>query len=99
MSILGMLRQFAYKLGPYLMLEALVPGGTLLALLLFLHRSGKLNFEVVPAAQRLARRVRCAAATRAGWRDRTDDTRRAVHGRYWASGASVRTWPNSAMRS
>ena len=37
MTGLGMLRQFVYKLGPYLMLEALLPGGTLLALLLFLY--------------------------------------------------------------
>jgi hypothetical protein len=42
-SSLGMLRQFVYKLGPYVMLEALVPGGTLLALLLFLYRGRKLN--------------------------------------------------------
>ena len=43
MSSLGMLRQFVYKLGPYLMLEALLPGGTVLALLLFLYRGRKLN--------------------------------------------------------
>lgn len=29
------------KVGPYLMLEILLPGGTLLALLLFLHRRGR----------------------------------------------------------
>lgn len=39
----GMLRQLAYKLGPYVMLEALLPGGTLFALLLFLYRGRKLN--------------------------------------------------------
>ena len=43
MNSVGMLRQFVYKLGPYLMLEALLPGGTLLALLLFLYRGRKLN--------------------------------------------------------
>jgi hypothetical protein len=37
-SILGMLRRWGQKLGPYLMLEVLLPGGTLLALLLFLYR-------------------------------------------------------------
>jgi hypothetical protein len=37
------LRQFVNKLGPYLMLEALLPGGTLLALLLFLYRGRKKN--------------------------------------------------------
>jgi len=42
-SSLGVLRQFVSKLGPYLMLEALLPGGTLLALLLLLYRSRKLN--------------------------------------------------------
>ncbi len=33
---LGLLRRFGQKAGPYLMLEILLPGGTLLALLLFL---------------------------------------------------------------
>ena len=36
---LGMLRRFGQKAGPYLMVEMLLPGGTLLALLLFLCRS------------------------------------------------------------
>jgi hypothetical protein len=36
MSRLAMLRRFAHKFGPYLMLEILLPGGTLLALVLFL---------------------------------------------------------------
>ncbi len=36
MSWLGILRRFGQKAGPYLMLEMLLPGGTLLALLLFL---------------------------------------------------------------
>ena len=36
MSWLGLLRRFGQKAGPYLMLEILLPGGTLLALLLFL---------------------------------------------------------------
>ena len=42
-SRLGMMRRFGQKLGPYLMLEILLPGGTLLALLLFLYRRRKLN--------------------------------------------------------
>ena len=37
------------RLWPYLMLELLMPGGSLMALLLFLHRRGKL----VPALARL----------------------------------------------
>jgi len=43
MSRLGMLRQYVVKLGPYVVAEALLPGGTLLALLLFLYRGRKLN--------------------------------------------------------
>jgi len=38
------LRRWAQALGPYLLLELLLPGGTLLALTLFLYRSGKLDF-------------------------------------------------------
>ena len=43
MSRLGLLRQFGQKLGPYLMLEILLPGGTLLALLLFLYQRRKIG--------------------------------------------------------
>jgi hypothetical protein len=42
-SSLGMLRRFGQQLGPYLMLEILLPGGTLLALLLFLYQRRKLR--------------------------------------------------------
>ena len=34
----GALRRWAQAFGPYLMLEILLPGGTLLALLLYLYR-------------------------------------------------------------
>jgi len=37
------LRGVGQKVGPYLMLELLMPGGTLLALLLFLYRRGALQ--------------------------------------------------------
>ncbi len=37
-SRLAMLRRLVQEFGPYLMLEILLPGGTLLALLLFLYR-------------------------------------------------------------
>jgi hypothetical protein len=37
------LRGIGKKLGPYLLLEILLPGGTIFALLLFLYQSGKLN--------------------------------------------------------
>jgi len=43
MRSLGMWRQLVYKLGPYFLLEALMPGGTLLAVLLFLYRGRKPN--------------------------------------------------------
>ena len=36
--VLGTMRRVAPVLGPYLLLEILLPGGTLLALLLFLYR-------------------------------------------------------------
>ena len=42
-SSLEILRRIGQNWGPYLMLEILLPGGTLLALLLFLYRRGKLN--------------------------------------------------------
>jgi hypothetical protein len=40
-SWLDILRKVGQKTGPYLMLEILMPGGTLLALLLFLYRRRK----------------------------------------------------------
>ena len=38
---LGILRKVGQKAGPYLLLEMLLPGGTLFALLLFLYRRRK----------------------------------------------------------
>ena len=38
---LGILRRVGHKAGPYLLLEMLLPGGTLFALLLFLYRRRK----------------------------------------------------------
>ena len=40
-------RRWAQALGPYLLLELLLPGGTLLALTLFLYRSGKLDLATI----------------------------------------------------
>ena len=40
---LGTLRRLGATAGPYLMLELLLPGGTLLALLLFLYRRRSLG--------------------------------------------------------
>ena len=42
-SWLGILRRLGQKAGPYLLLEMLLPGGTLFALLLFLYRRRKLR--------------------------------------------------------
>ena len=47
MSGLAMLRRFGQTLGPYLMLEILLPGGTLLALLLFLYRRRQFDIESI----------------------------------------------------
>jgi hypothetical protein len=38
------LRRWAQALGPYLLLELLLPGGTLLAVTLFLYRNRRLDF-------------------------------------------------------
>ena len=38
---LGILRKVGQKAGPYLLLEMLLPGGTLFALLLFMYRRRK----------------------------------------------------------
>lgn len=43
------------KAGPYVVLEVVLPGGTLFALLLYLHRSGRLR--ELAAMRRLARAV------------------------------------------
>jgi hypothetical protein len=40
---LEILHRAGRKLGPYLLLEILMPGGTLLALLLFLYRRNRLD--------------------------------------------------------
>lgn len=49
---LELLRRCGANLGPYVLLELLLPGGTLLALGLFLYRRGILNS--LPLAIRLA---------------------------------------------
>ena len=40
MGVLAMLGRLGQKLGPYLIIELLLPGGSLVALLLFLHERG-----------------------------------------------------------
>ncbi len=58
MSGLVRLRRLGKKLGPYLMLEILLPGGTLFALLFFLHQRGKANVGGLALRTALAARVR-----------------------------------------
>ena len=43
---LRMLSQAVQKVGPYVLIELLLPGGTLIALVLYLYRSGKLKVGV-----------------------------------------------------
>lgn len=49
-----LLRRFSAKLGPYALLELLLPGGTLFALLLFLYQRWKLNAGSLPTLIGLA---------------------------------------------
>ena len=60
LSFLGILRRLGQKAGPYLMLEMLLPGGTLLALLLFLYRHSKLDTGI--DAPRTVVTLRCSEA-------------------------------------
>ena len=48
------LRRFGARLGPYVLLELLLPGGTLFALLLFLYQRWKLNAGSLPTLIGLA---------------------------------------------
>jgi hypothetical protein len=56
---LGNLRRIGQAVGPYLLLEILMPGGTLLALLLFLYRRRRVDIEsaVARAADAVTRAV------------------------------------------
>jgi hypothetical protein len=49
-----LLRRFGAKLGPYVLLELLLPGGTMFALLLFLYQRRKLNAASLPSLIGLA---------------------------------------------
>jgi len=53
LSFFGILRRFGQKFGPYLIVEMLLPGGTLIALLLFLYQRRKSDIR---------RRVQCAVS-------------------------------------
>ena len=67
-SGLEMLRRWGRKLGPYLILEILMPGGTLMALLLFLYRR-RSTVPVVSDIRRLGVEFELSRTT-TGWRDR-----------------------------
>jgi len=57
--VLGFLRRLAQTFGPYLIIEILLPGGSLLALLLFLYQQRRLPFgrdTLAPALARILRR-------------------------------------------
>jgi hypothetical protein len=58
---LGILRRFGQKAGPYVMLELLMPGGTLLALLLYLCQRKRPDI-----ARRMQEAVRAVARALAG---------------------------------
>lgn len=67
-SYVRILRRCAEKLGPYLLLEILLPGGTLLALLLLLYRRRKLNPGSVASLNPLAVRRALARTVEQGRR-------------------------------
>lgn len=52
-GVLTVLRRWGQALGPYLMLEILLPGGTVLALLFFLYRRRAVAMARPPAAKPL----------------------------------------------
>jgi len=51
---LRLLRRFAARLGPYVLLELLLPGGTMFALLLSLYRHRRPNSGIPATSLRLA---------------------------------------------
>jgi len=58
------LRRWAQALGPFLLLELRVPGGTLLALTLFLYRNGKLRVGAMGRNPFLLRVMSISAITK-----------------------------------
>ena len=53
--------RLAQKAGPYVLLEIVLPGGTLFALLLYLHRTGQLR-ELLDAAEPESLRSRAGSS-------------------------------------
>ena len=68
-TALETIRGLARKLGPYLLIEVLLPGGTLIALALFLYRrqpgAGELASQALAAVTALVARVRAKIGARA----------------------------------
>ena len=62
-TLLNALRRAVQRFGPYLVVEILLPGGTLVALLLLLYRSGRLRLGGPPTAA-IAPYARHAMASR-----------------------------------
>ena len=75
-NLLETLKTASRKFGPYLLLEVLLPGGTLLALALFLYRRqagvGDLASQALATGATLFARVRAKLATRSLSSDRVE---------------------------
>ena len=68
LNLLETLKAASRKLGPYVLLEVLLPGGTLFALALFLYRrqgGGDVQSQALATAATLVTRVRARFGTRA----------------------------------
>jgi hypothetical protein len=68
LNLLETLKVTSRKLGPYVLLEVLLPGGTLFALALFLYRrqgGGEMLSQALATAATLVARVRARLGTRA----------------------------------
>ena len=61
-DFLETLRRFGHKLGPYLMLEILLPGGSLFALMLFLYQRRKAGIGGTPRPVAAAARLLASLA-------------------------------------
>ena len=66
-TLLNALRRAVQRFGPYLVVEILLPGGTLVALLLLLYRSGRLRMGGPPAAAFAPSALYAMASRRQGY--------------------------------
>lgn len=74
-NLLAAMRRAVQRFGPYLVVEILLPGGTLVALLLLLYRSGRLRMGGPPAAALAPFALYAMASTAAGISDRINPLR------------------------